>query len=336
MALVICVLMHFHFGRPSSAPSILYWSLVPSPHWSIPWESIPSQWYHGCMYCSIYFVLFDCGELFCSSHPPHALAQIHWVIIAQTLCPSSAPLIVTCASLPPMSHWCKFGITKSDLLFPTVLLIAYCIGHWSVGGLCTLSKTLMLSVYGENPVAHLENWILSVAIVSQNNCPLWPTQWCRRSHGSNGYMHMYTSCIWPSLAPYIVNLCWNTAPVFLVTVLFCSWGSAQMVYYSKVAHTVANTYCKFRCVLVMIMTDGHGLTWKVCPSCHSEVCGLTRPLSLLWEYISHSVPWHSAIGLAGTGVVQYILKKVGIGTTLHLLHDLCCLLSKLDSCSTSI
>jgi hypothetical protein len=160
MALVTVMWIHLHFGRTSSARSIMSWycnsfpALTDPSHEKVSPANGTVSWLYVLWPI---FVMFGCGHLCCVLliPPPHALIQ--WACIAQTLGPSHDPFIVTCTSLPPMSHWCKFGITKSDFdILPSSLHTILDIGWW--GGVCTLFKMLMFSVYRENTmtVAHLE------------------------------------------------------------------------------------------------------------------------------------------------------------------------------------
>ena len=106
------------------------------------------------MYYSIYFVMFGCGhQCFVLLTPTTTLIQ--WVNISQTLGPSHALFIVTCTSLPPWVIGAHLALQKVTCCF--LLIITYCIGHWSVGGVGTVSN-MLTSVYKDkdNPMAHLE------------------------------------------------------------------------------------------------------------------------------------------------------------------------------------
>ena len=125
-----------------SLHTVLYWSLLPSPHCSIPWESVPSQWYHGCMYCSIYFVLFECGH--------------HFVFFSSPTCTGTDTLSDNCSN--SLSQFCSLNChlcipaPHESLVqvwhYKKWLAVSYstphCILHWTLvsGGIMYIVKNV--------------------------------------------------------------------------------------------------------------------------------------------------------------------------------------------------
>lgn len=185
----LCVtVIHLHFGRPSSTRSIMYWSLLPNLHWSIPWESVPSQWYLGCMYCSIYSIMFCLAVvtnvLFFS--PPIPWPWYNERSLLKLLVPVLLPSLSLAHPCPP------WGIVASLALQTVIccfLLLITNILHWTLvsgGSMNIIQNVDVACLRGEARDSSWNTGSHPLPSFPEKPWPLWPTQWCWNPQDPNG------------------------------------------------------------------------------------------------------------------------------------------------------
>ena len=220
-----------------------------------------------------------------------------------------------------MRHCCKFGITNSDLLFhPPHYIHMYYIGHWSVGGVCMniIQNVDVACFRGEPRDSSWNTGSRPLPSFPKKRGPCGPLNdvETRRVPMVKGTLFISLDLIGP-----ILKVCWKVAPAFLVTCLLLRISSDGAIQYS----ITANTW-------VSLCACHTGWSW-------TDLASLSiLSLIILWTDLAflsqYSLTFNYWTCRAGGRYIQYLLKKVGIGSILHLPCDLFCLPSKFDICST--
>ena len=204
MALVTVMWIHLHFGRTSSARSIMSWycnsfpALTDPSHEKVSPANGTVSWLFVLWHI---FVMFGCGHLWCVILiPPPLMPWYNEHALLRLLVPVMIPSLSLVHPYPPWVIGASLALQKVTLIFSPPHYILY----WTLvggGGMHIIQNVDVFCLQGEHHDRG-SSWKTGSCPLSSppiKAWPLWPTQWCWRSQGPNGHRH--SSLVWPSLAP---------------------------------------------------------------------------------------------------------------------------------------